>query len=111
MLNTDAFHCGCRKQTPIDAVVKLVEQTAAALCWRRHFHRERKFAKLRGQRVFKRLPHPARLQKRFNDYASSKKCGFLWLHGLCLKSKNRTWTGSVQGAIATWSNQISQADH
>src|SRR6185503_10756534 len=24
-------------------------------------------------------------------------------HGLCLKSRNRTWTQSVQGAIATWS--------
>ena len=23
--------------------------------------------------------------------------------GLCLKSRNRTWIGSVQGAVATWS--------
>ena len=23
---------------------------------------------------------------------------------LCLKSRNLTWTGSVQGAVATWSN-------
>ena len=34
----------------------------------------------------------------------------LSLHGkgLCLKSSNRTWTGSVQGAVATWSNHGSQ---
>jgi|SRR5215212_1750722 len=37
---------------------------------------------------------------------------------LCLKSRSRTWIGSVQGAVATWSNhgsqkslEISHADH
>jgi hypothetical protein len=28
-----------------------------------------------------------------------------WFGGVCLQSTNRTWIGSVQGAIATWSNQ------
>jgi len=27
---------------------------------------------------------------------------------LCLKSLSRTWIGSVQGAVATWSNRGSQ---
>src|ERR1051326_9115089 len=38
----------------------------------------------------------------------SEFCCELVNHGFASKVGNHTWTGSVQGAVATWSNHVSQ---
>src|ERR1041385_1926665 len=49
------------------------------------------------------------------DYEQRRYSGDFWLRHLaviiaCLEGPNHSWIGSVQGAVATWSNQWSQND-
>ena len=53
-------------------------------------------------------PRVVQMEASFNTDGNRTDFYIYDAKGLCLKRRNRTWIGSVQGAVATWSNHWSQ---